>query len=1433
MPSITSLGRDLSSQGLEALGFDTGHRRDTSLFPPPLSPTQFPDLSWDQEKIERVSVDSLIAGTITSQSITLAVLGGYGDVKLQAGKTDFSDTTSGFILGMDDSDNDEPKLNIGNASSYMDWNVTTADTLTISGTLVASTIVGGSIHIPDQDTTANSFHTNTTGTSWWGATETSFTADNNNANAWINADGSARFASVTITGGNLAGLTISSTDLTATSGGNTTIVSSGSTAFTSGPTASPTFTVTQAGLLTSTSALIAGWDIDATTISSTGVTMTSGAGASLAFGATPPTGVSTGTGVYMDATGIYGLSANTQNFIISATDGSITSILGTVGGWSVVSGYIYNLQSGTPTATPNDGVVLDSGNEALIIYEDTAERVRVGYLSAGVYGLKVWDTTGAVVIAEISDTQQLLSGLTLTNEALYVLASGTPTSSPTDGLAIVSGSTPYVASYEDSAERTRMGYLSAGVFGFLGYATDGTTKVFELSDTQQMIAGWTFTDTSLYNLASGTPTSVPNDGLVFTANATPAVIAYENTEKRVELGYLSAGVFGFKGYADNGTTVIFEMSDTQKMIAGWTFTDLSLYNLASGTPTSSPNDGLVLTANSTPAIIAYEDTAKRAELGYLSAGVFGIKAYATDGTTVIFEASDTQQMIGGFFFTDTTLASNATAANANVLIDAGNSLLRLGPTSGDTITLDGANQRLSSSNYVSGALGAGFLLESNLLEVGNASIRGKLQMATFVANSISAVNGDLAVVVGSDVLSVDMTALDASTVTIDGDMTLAVGDIIRIKEGVDDEWMTVTVDNGGNNYTVTRDSASVYTANNNPVWTKGATVVNFGASGQGGMFLTANDTNAPFLSVFTHAGSPWSTMTTRVRVGNLNGYLGYASDIFGLGVGSSSAGEANVTIEPTNGFRVRSGTTTLMQVDNAGTATIGSFTLAATTISATNLVLTSGAANVANISVGTGSNLGGLNSGNGATDIAFWAGDTFANRATAPFRVQMNGDATVGTLTITSLETGSLSIGGVTVTSSAAELNILDGVTATFTELNYLDIASLGTGAASKAVVLDAGDDYIWPATGLLTYGGTQITASGAELNTMDGITASTAELNIMDGVTATFTELNYLDITSLGTGAASKAVVLDSGDDYIWPATGLLTYGGTAITASGAEINVLDGYTGDVNDLNEMEVFFGSTDISGAEAETLTNGSNADTLHTHDSFETLEATNAGDYTLVPLYFRGVENSGMSQGGWRFTHGGTFPIQILTGSISHLLTTATQVSDGGGITAQVTSTSGTASNAPALFEMNVSDRQKWMWSVYLSNDSSYDLWFGFTSDSANANAPVAGDEYAAFHMDDGTLKCESSDGVAIETTTPITVTLGRINGYVIFRDSSSVKFYLNNVLVATHSTRVPTSQDCFGFFYGAGNTTGSNSGYVILDNVTLAIHNTDYVPTAY
>jgi hypothetical protein len=117
------------------------------------------------------------------------------------------------------------------------------------------------------------------------------------------------------------------------------------------------------------------------------------------------------------------------------------------------------------------------------------------------------------------------------------------------------------------------------------------------------------------------------------------------------------------------------------------------------------------------------------------------------------------------------------------------------------------------------------------------------------------------------------------------------------------------------------------------------------------------------------------------------------------------------------------------------------------------------------------------------------------------------------------VDLGSLIIGGTTVTSSAAELNILDGVTATAAELNILD----------------------------------GVTATTAELNILDGVTASTAELNILAGATLSTAELNYVTGTT-----SSIQVQLDSlftGPSFISPIT---VTGGTqswTVTAAGTDL--------------------------------------------------------------------------------------------------------------------------------------------------------------------------------------------------------------------------------------------------------------------------------------
>ena len=138
-----------------------------------------------------------------------------------------------------------------------------------------------------------------------------------------------------------------------------------------------------------------------------------------------------------------------------------------------------------------------------------------------------------------------------------------------------------------------------------------------------------------------------------------------------------------------------------------------------------------------------------------------------------------------------------------------------------------------------------------------------------------------------------------------------------------------------------------------------------------------------------------------------------------------------------------------------------------------------------------------------------------------------------------------------------------------------------------------------------LSIGGTAVTATATEINGLAGLTADSTELNLLDGATVTTAEINYNDVTTLGTVEASKTVTADASGNIDFnngnmtnvdidsgaidgtaigaasASTGAFTtltastslgIGGTTITASAAELNILDGVTADTTELNILD---------------------------------------------------------------------------------------------------------------------------------------------------------------------------------------------------------------------------------------------------------------------
>ena len=203
------------------------------------------------------------------------------------------------------------------------------------------------------------------------------------------------------------------------------------------------------------------------------------------------------------------------------------------------------------------------------------------------------------------------------------------------------------------------------------------------------------------------------------------------------------------------------------------------------------------------------------------------------------------------------------------------------------------------------------------------------------------------------------------------------------------------------------------------------------------------------------------------------------------------------------------------------------------------------------------------------------------------------------------------------LTATAAEVNVLDGITATVAELNIMD------GVTSTAAELNILDGVTSTAAELNIMDG--VTSTAAEINILDGVTSTAAELNILDGVTATAAELNISDggtsATSTTLADADRFIVNDNGtmvqvaltdlEVYMetsldtlnavtsasslatvgtitsgaWTATDVaVAHGGTGsstaagaltnlgLTATAAEINIMDGVTSTAAELNILD---------------------------------------------------------------------------------------------------------------------------------------------------------------------------------------------------------------------------------------------------------------------
>ncbi len=212
-----------------------------------------------------------------------------------------------------------------------------------------------------------------------------------------------------------------------------------------------------------------------------------------------------------------------------------------------------------------------------------------------------------------------------------------------------------------------------------------------------------------------------------------------------------------------------------------------------------------------------------------------------------------------------------------------------------------------------------------------------------------------------------------------------------------------------------------------------------------------------------------------------------------------------------------------------------------------------------------------------------------------------DGIATVaGEISVTTLD-----IGGTNVTSTAAELNILDGVTATATELNIMD----GDTSASSTTVADA-DRVVFNDNGTMK----QVAVTDLAAYFDDEITAmpnlvTTGALNsgsITSGFGNIDTGSSTITTTGLITGGSLDIddVVINGSTightddtDLITVANGVVTVagevsmttldiGGTNVTSTAAELNILDGVTATAAEINIIDGDTAATSTTLAAAD-------------------------------------------------------------------------------------------------------------------------------------------------------------------------------------------------------------------------------------------------------
>jgi len=258
-------------------------------------------------------------------------------------------------------------------------------------------------------------------------------------------------------------------------------------------------------------------------------------------------------------------------------------------------------------------------------------------------------------------------------------------------------------------------------------------------------------------------------------------------------GFADTNLFiSSSGFQVNAVGAISASSGT---IGGFTITGTELFSLDSGTPDSSPNNGITIDttggSNSKAVIRVFDGTTENAALGNYASGKFGIKAI--EGEIGAFQISGDSISSTNLFISGSPVAGGVdntrymfiSTSKFNVKQDGditGSAVLfeggKVGGFTIDEDSIEGGNLvlhsagRVESSDFSSGVMagsGQGFRLtaeDNGFLEVGNARIRGTLSTAVFEKETVNAVGGILMVGNSTTLSGSSITSASYSTMSV-------------------------------------------------------------------------------------------------------------------------------------------------------------------------------------------------------------------------------------------------------------------------------------------------------------------------------------------------------------------------------------------------------------------------------------------------------------------------------------------------------------------------------------------------------------------------------------------------------------------------------------------------------------------------------------------